>query len=49
MKFKSVDWVRKIRDENYAKTKKMNPIEKIEYTKKIVQRFISKKEKIHSG
>lgn len=43
MKFNAVDWVRKVRDDNYEKCKKMSQNEKIAHTKKwltILQRNI---------
>ena len=43
MKFKVLDWVRKIRDEDYEKTKNISPKEKIEYIKKAADKFANKK------
>jgi len=48
MKFKAVEWVRKVRDENYEKTKKMSPMEKIEHIKKMAERFSRKRAKAGS-
>ena len=45
MKFKAVDWVRKVRDEDYEKCKKMSPKEKIEYTKKMAEKLSKKRTK----
>lgn len=49
MKFKAVDWVRKIRDESYEGSKKMTPKEKIEHTNKVAQDFLKKRSKIKAG
>ncbi len=42
MKFKVLEWIRKVRDEEYEETKNMLPKEKIEYTKKIAKEFSKK-------
>lgn len=49
MKFKAVDWVRKIRDENYEKCKKMSQSEKIAHTKKMAETFAKKQSKVGSA
>ncbi len=41
MKLKSVELVRNIRDENYKNCKNMTTQEKIEYTKKLANKFSS--------
>ncbi len=41
MKLKSVELVRNIRDENYKNCKNMTSQEKIEYTKKLANKFSS--------
>ena len=46
MKFKVLDWIRKVRDEDYEKTKNMNPEEKIEYIKKTAEQFLTIKDKV---
>ena len=43
MKFKVMQWIRKIRDEDYEKTKNMSAEEKIEHTKKAAAKFSNKK------
>lgn len=40
MKFKVIEWIRNVRNEEYGKTKEMSPKEKIEYTRKIAKKFI---------
>lgn len=42
MKFKVLEWIRKIRDENYKKTKNMSSKEKIKYTKTMAKAFSKK-------
>ena len=42
MKFKAVDWVRKVRNKNCEKCKKMTPQEKIEETKLPLQSLANK-------
>lgn len=42
MKFKVLEWVRKVRDENYEKTKQMTAKEKIEQAKKQAEEFRKK-------
>lgn len=49
MKFKAVDWVRKVRDENYEKSKKMSPEEKIALTRKMAETFTKKPSKVGSA
>ena len=41
MKLKSVELVRNIRDENYQKCREMTAQEKIEYTRKLANKFSS--------
>ena len=48
MKFKAVDWVRKVRDENYEKCKKMSQNEKIAHTRKMADVFAKKQSKVGS-
>jgi len=48
MKFKAVDWVRKVRDENYEKSKKLSPNEKIAHTKKVADIFAKKQSRVSS-
>ncbi|MBF0609453.1 MAG: hypothetical protein SFH39_00795 [Candidatus Magnetobacterium sp. LHC-1] len=43
MSFKTVEYVRKIRDENYEKCKNLSPKEKIEHTKKTAELFEQQK------
>jgi hypothetical protein len=45
MKFDAIDWVRKVRDENYEKCKKMSMPEKIAYTKKMARNLSKKRAK----
>lgn len=45
MKFDAIDWVRKVRDENYEKCKKMSMPEKIAYTKKMARNLSKKRVK----
>jgi HD superfamily phosphohydrolase YqeK len=45
MKFKAVEWVRKVRDEDYEKCRKMSPKEKIEFTKKMAEKLFKKRAK----
>jgi len=40
MKFKVLEWIRKVRDEDYGKSKEMSPKEKIEYTRKMAKKFV---------
>ena len=42
MRFKTLDWIRKVRDEDYEKTKDMSPKEKIKYTQKMAREFSKK-------
>ncbi len=42
MKFKVMEWVRKIRDENYEECKNMSSKEKIKLTKKLAKKFKKK-------
>ncbi|MBI5847662.1 MAG: hypothetical protein HZB31_06905 [Nitrospirae bacterium] len=42
MKFKAEDWVRKVRDENYEKSKRMSPEDKIARTRKVAETFAKK-------
>ncbi len=49
MKFKAVDWVRKVRDENYEKSKKMNQDEKIALTRKMAETFAKRQSKVGSA
>jgi hypothetical protein len=42
MKFKVLEWIRKVRDEEYEETNNMLPKEKIEYTRKIAKEFLKK-------
>ena len=49
MKFKAVDWVRKVRDEDYEKCRKMSPKEKIEHTKKTAEELLKKRVKTVSA
>jgi hypothetical protein len=39
MAFKTLDWIRSVRDENYEKCKNMSTKEKIDYTKKMAKNF----------
>lgn len=39
MKFKVLKWVRKVRDEDYEKSKNKSSKEKIEYTRKLAKEF----------
>jgi|GEM_PF-6464196 len=48
MKFDAVDWVRKVRDENYEKCKKMSMAVKIAYTKKMAENLSRKQSKAGS-
>jgi len=48
MKFKTLEWVRKIRDENYEKCKGLSSKEKIEYTKNMARNLKIKKHKMDS-
>jgi len=38
MKFKVLEWMRKVRDEDYGKTKEMSLKGKIEYTRKTAKK-----------
>jgi hypothetical protein len=49
MKFKVMDWVRKVRDDNYEKCKKMGQNEKIAHTKKMADTFAKKQSKVGSS
>jgi len=40
MKFKVLEWIRKIRDEEYGKTREMSPKGKIEHTRKMAKKFV---------
>jgi hypothetical protein len=42
MKFKILEWIRKVRDESYEKTKQMTTKEKIEQVKKQAEEFRKK-------
>lgn len=42
MKFKVMEWIRKVRDEDYEKCKAMSQKEKIEHTKKTAKEFKNK-------
>ncbi|ODS34063.1 MAG: hypothetical protein SCARUB_00836 [Candidatus Scalindua rubra] len=42
MKIKALELVRKIRNENYEKSKGMTSQEKIEYTRKLAKKFSKK-------
>ncbi|HLG30461.1 MAG TPA: hypothetical protein VI387_09645 [Candidatus Brocadiales bacterium] len=48
MKFKVMEWIRKVRDENYEKCKALSPEEKIEQTKKAANEFKKKYSKADS-
>ena len=43
MSFKTNEWTRKVRDENYEKCKEMSTQEKIEYTKREADERLSEK------
>jgi len=49
MKLDAVDWVRKVRDENYEKCKKMSAVEKIAYTKKMAEGLSKKRSRAVSA
>ncbi|MEW5803172.1 MAG: hypothetical protein AB1847_13825 [bacterium] len=42
MKFKVLEWIRKVRDEEYKETKNLHPKEKIEHTKKMAKVLLRK-------
>ena len=42
MTFKVMEWIRRIRDEDYKKHKKLTPREKVEHTRKVAEKFSKK-------
>ena len=43
MAFKTMEWIRKVRDEDYRQCRKMNPVEKIAHTRAMAKRLTKKK------
>ena len=43
MAFKTMEWIRKVRDEDYRQCKKMNAKDKIEHTRAAAKKLTAKK------
>ena len=43
MAFKTMEWIRKVRDEQYKQCKNMTAVEKIEHTKVMAKKLSKKK------